>query len=84
MPLVVGQNLPELKAQVAEMLNKEDVDADASLAELGVDSLNIVEVILIVEQLYPDVTDPDALTFDEHTTLSQMDEQLVEYSEEFV
>ena len=81
MSLAPGQNLPELKAQVAEMLNKEDVDADVSLAELGVDSLNIVEVILIVEQLYPDVTDPDALTFDEHTTLSQMDEQLCEYSE---
>ncbi|KGJ93902.1 acyl carrier protein [Colwellia psychrerythraea] len=78
----VGQTLPELKAQIAEMLNKGDVDVDAPLGELGVDSLNIVEVILIVEQLYPDVTDPDALTFDEHTTLSQMDEQLVESSVE--
>jgi acyl carrier protein len=83
MTLAVGSTLPELKAQIAEMLNKEDIDVDAPLGELGVDSLNIVEVILIVEQLYPNVSDPDALTFDEHTTLSQMDEQLVEYSEEF-
>ena len=82
MSLEVGQNLPELQAQIAEMLSKDDVDVDAPLGELGVDSLNIVEVILIVEQLYTNVTDPDALTFDEHTTLRQMDEQLIEYSEE--
>lgn len=80
----LGQTLPELKEQVAEMLNIEaaDVDVEAPLGELGVDSLNIVELILIVEQLYPNVTDPDALTFDEHTSLAQMDEQLVESSVE--
>lgn len=82
MSLKVGQTLPELQVQIAEMLSKEEVDVDAPLGELGVDSLNIVEVILIVEQLYPNVTDPDALTFDEHTSLRQMDEQLVESSEE--
>ena len=80
----IGQTLPELKEQVAEMLNIEaaGVDVEAPLGELGVDSLNIVELILIVEQLYPNVMDPDALTFDEHTTLAQMDEQLVESSVE--
>jgi acyl carrier protein len=82
MTIEAGKNLPELKAQIAEMLNKTDLDVDAPLGELGVDSMNIVEVILIVEQLYPDVTDPDALTFDETTSLREMDEQLVEYSEE--
>ena len=82
MTIDAGKNLPELKEQIAEMLNKTDLDVDAPLGELGVDSMNIVEVILIVEQLYPDVTDPDALTFDENTTLREMDEQLVDYSEE--
>lgn len=82
MAIEVGQNLPELKTQIAEMLNKDDLDVDAPLGDLGVDSLNIVEVVLIVEGLYTDVADPDALTFDEHTTLRQMDEQLVEYSVE--
>lgn len=82
MAIEVGQNLPELKSQIAEMLNKDDLDVDAPLGDLGVDSLNIVEVVLIVEGLYTDVQDPDALTFDEHTTLRQMDEQLVEYSVE--
>lgn len=82
MTTVTDSTLPELQVQIAEMLNKSEVDVDAPLGELGVDSMNIVEVILIVEQLYPNVTDPDALTFDEHTTLRQMDEQLVEYSQE--
>lgn len=82
MTTVADSTLPELQVQIAEMLSKSEVDVDAPLGELGVDSMNIVEVILIVEQLYPNVTDPDALTFDEHTTLRQMDEQLVEYSQE--
>lgn len=75
--------LPELQVQIAEMLNKDSVDADTPLGELGIDSLNIVEVILICEQLYTNVTDPEALTFDEFTTLKDMDAQLLEASEVF-
>ncbi len=77
---IIESNLAELKIQVAQMLNKEEVDIDTPLAELGVDSLNIVEVILICEQLYPDVMSPENLVFDEHTTLREMDEQLLENS----
>lgn len=76
----VESKLPELMEQMAVMLNKESVDADTPLGELGVDSLNIVEVILICEQLYQDVMDPEALTFDEFTTIRDMDNQLVEAS----
>lgn len=76
----VESKLPELLEQMAIMLNKESVDADTPLGELGVDSLNIVEVILICEQLYQDVMDPEALTFDEFTTIRDMDNQLVEAS----
>ncbi len=76
--------LVELQKQVAEMLNKEEIDADTPLGELGIDSLNVVEVILICEQLYTDVTDPEALVFDEFTTLRDMDGQLLEASEEFI
>jgi acyl carrier protein len=74
--------LPELQQQMADMLNKDKVDADTPLGELGIDSLNIVEVILISEQLYSNVMDPEALVFDEYTTLRDMDHQLLEASVE--
>ncbi|MCO7225533.1 acyl carrier protein [Pleionea sp. CnH1-48] len=79
---IIESNLDELKVQVAQMLNKDEVDGDTALAELGVDSLNIVEVILICEQLYPGVMNPENLVFDEHTTLKEMDAQLIENSVE--
>ena len=76
--------LVELQSQVAEMLSLDKIDADTPLGELGIDSLNVVEVILICEQLYIDVSDPEALIFDEYTTLRDMDEQLLEASDNFV
>ncbi|WP_413665416.1 acyl carrier protein [Microbulbifer sp. JMSA004] len=79
---VVESNVQELCEQIALMLNVDAVDADTPIAELGVDSLNIVEVILICEQLYPGVMSPENLVFDEHTTLREMDGQLLENSEE--
>lgn len=79
----IQSQLPDLQVQIAQMLEKETVCPDTPLGELGIDSLNIVEVILICEQLYTDVTDPEALTFDEFTTLRDMDAQLLEASETF-
>lgn len=76
--------LTSLQTEVAQMLNKEQIDADTPLGELGVDSLNVVEVILICEQIYTDVSDPEALIFDEFTTLRDMDAQLLEASDNFV
>ena len=82
MDLVESKTISDLTTQVAQMLNKDEVDADTPIAELGVDSLNIVEVILICEQLYPGVMNPENLVFDEHTTLREMDSQLIENSVE--
>ncbi|WP_444890613.1 acyl carrier protein [Microbulbifer sp. DLAB2-AA] len=79
---VVESKVQELCEQIALMLNVDSVDADTPIAELGVDSLNIVEVILICEQLYPGVMNPENLVFDEHTTLKEMDTQLLENSAE--
>mgnify|MGYP000256075126 CR=1 FL=1 len=73
-----------LQTEVAEMLNKDQIDADTPLGELGVDSLNVVEVILICEQIYTNASDPEALVFDEFTTLRDMDAQLLEASDNFV
>ena len=81
---MIKSQLTSLQTEVAQMLNKEQIDADTPLGELGVDSLNVVEVILICEQIYTDVSDPEALIFDEFTTLRDMDAQLLEASDNFV
>ena len=77
MTKAISANLQQLMNEVAELLNKDQVSADVSMMELGVDSMNVVELIMICEEIYPDLVDPDSLEFDEFTTLRQLDERLV-------
>lgn len=74
--------LNELITQVGAMLAKDIIDPDATLSEIGIDSLNVVELILICEQLYPNLIDPQNLSFDEFTTLREVEKQLLENSRE--
>lgn len=69
--------LDALLKEVSTLLNVEAVDPDSTLVELGVDSMNVVELIMICEQLYPSVVDPDSMEFDEYTTLREMDSRLI-------
>ena len=77
MTKTISANLQQLMNEVAELLNKDQVSADVSMMELGVDSMNVVELIMICEEIYPDLVDPDSLEFDEFTTLRQLDERLM-------
>lgn len=74
---IISVKLKQLMTEVAELLNKDEVSADVSMMELGVDSMNVVELIMICEEIYPDLVDPDSLEFDEFTTLRQLDERLM-------
>ncbi len=73
----MSEQLEELTAQVAKMLNQESVDPDAGLATLGIDSLNVVELILICQELYPTATQFDAMEIDEYSTLRMVDSFLL-------
>ena len=77
MTKIISVKLKQLMTEVAELLNKDEVPADVSMMELGVDSMNVVELIMICEEIYPDLVDPDSLEFDEFTTLRQLDERLM-------
>ena len=68
--------LNNLITETQKILGREQIDADASLLDLGVDSMNIVELIMICEQVYAGGIDPDALELDEYTTLRELDERL--------
>jgi len=73
-------SLVALCAEVAIILSIDDVDPDALLGQLGIDSLNVVELILACQQVYPNVLNFESLSFDEHTTLREIDQRLIENS----
>ncbi|QEL54803.1 acyl carrier protein [Chromobacterium paludis] len=69
--------LETLRKETAKILNVESVDAEVGLGELGIDSLNVVELIVFCEQLYGSI-DPEQLNITQYTTLAQLDAQLQE------
>lgn len=69
-----------LKKEVARILHTESVDETRPLAELGIDSVNIVELMLFCEQLYG-MIDPESLAIDQFTTLAMLNEKLLCRSE---
>lgn len=72
--------LAELIKVTAEALQLESVDPDVPLAEIGIDSLNIVEVIIACEEIYSDFQiNPSALEFDEMTSLRDMHHQMIAF-----
>jgi acyl carrier protein len=68
-------SLELLRKEVARILNTEVPSSDVQLAELGVDSLNVVELLLFCDQLYGSV-DMERLDIGQFTTLQTLDEQL--------
>ncbi|WP_340617585.1 acyl carrier protein [Xenorhabdus entomophaga] len=72
--------LEQLCNKVAKILKTDTVDADFPLGQLGIDSLNVVELILACQMIYPNVADFDDLIFDEHSTLREIDARMTESS----
>ena len=64
-----------LKKEAAKILNIESVDTHVGLGELGIESLNVVELIGYCEQPYGSI-DPEQLNITQYTTLEQIDTQL--------
>lgn len=65
-----------LAHEVARILNVDSVDTGTGIGELGIDSLNIVELIVFCEQLYGSF-DPESLSITQYTTLGELHQQLV-------
>jgi acyl carrier protein len=71
-----SQTLNLLLKEVSKILNVDQVDADSGLGEIGIDSLNVVELIMVCEQIYVAEINPDQLSIDQYTTLRDLDRQL--------
>jgi len=74
------ETLTQLQAGIGDMLALDTVELDVSLAQVGIDSLNVVELILICQQIYVHVTDFDEIDIDENTTLREVDDQMIALS----
>ncbi|WP_095144266.1 phosphopantetheine-binding protein [Pseudomonas sp. Irchel s3a18] len=69
-----------LACGIKDMLALESVDLDLPLSQIGIDSLNVVELILICQQVYVNVFNFDEIDIDENTTLREIDEQMLSLS----
>jgi acyl carrier protein len=67
--------LSKLTAHVREALNLQTISPDVAIGDLGFDSMRIVELILISDQLYDAAIDPEALELTQYTTLRDLDQQ---------
>jgi acyl carrier protein len=64
-----------LSREVGKITGAGHAPTDQSLSELGVDSLNVVELIVFCEQLYG-AFDPERIEMSAFTTLADLDRQL--------
>lgn len=78
--MLTSTALEQLCEEVAKILKVNAIDADSPLGQLGIDSLNVVELILACELIYSNVMDFDDLSFDEHSTLREIDSRMMESS----
>lgn len=75
--MTAGQDsLAQLAEGVKSILALEEIDLDAPLSQVGIDSLNVVELILVCQQVYTSVVNFDEIDIDENTTLREIDQQL--------
>jgi len=72
----LNPKLQLLAEEVARIVNSKALDVDAGLGELGIDSLNVVELMLACEQIYQSDVSPEDLTIDQYTSLRELDRQL--------
>jgi acyl carrier protein len=74
----MSETLALLTERVGKMLNQGSLDPDATLASIGIDSLNVVELILICQEIYPTASHFESLEVNENSTLRDIDQQLNE------
>lgn len=75
-----SKTLTELSNGIKAMLALEEVNLDLPLSQIGIDSLNVVELILICQQTYVNVVNFDDIDIDENTTLREVDAQMASLS----
>jgi hypothetical protein len=75
-----AQQLEQLLESTRRILGHDDVTPESSLEAIGIDSLNIVELMIAYDLIYPGIANPDEVRFSGHTTMLEMHTQLYRLS----
>ncbi len=67
--------LSQLSVHVQKALNLETISPDVAIGDLGFDSMRVVELILICDQLYNTSINPESIDLTQYTTLRELDQQ---------
>jgi acyl carrier protein len=76
MEKVMSTTLDQLSHGVKEILGLDEVNVDVPMSQIGIDSLNVVEMIIVCQQVYSNVVNYEDINIDETTTLREIDEQM--------
>jgi hypothetical protein len=68
--------LDQFAEEMKKLLGLKEIDVDAPMSQLGVDSMNIVEMVIICQQIYTQVANYEDINIDENTTIRELDEQM--------
>ncbi|WP_321818285.1 MULTISPECIES: phosphopantetheine-binding protein [unclassified Paraburkholderia] len=77
----MNDTLNQLSEGIKEMLAIDEVDCDTPLSQIGIDSLNVVEMIIVCQRVYTNVVNYDDVAIDEMTTLREIDDQMQSLSQ---
>lgn len=72
----MSTTLERFAAEMENLLALKNIDVDAPMSQLGVDSMNIVEMVIICQQIYTQVANYEDINIDENTTIRELDEQM--------
>jgi hypothetical protein len=72
--------LAQLLNDTCRILGRDDVATESTLEAIGIDSLNIVELMIAYDLIYPGIANPDEVEFDGDTTMLEMHTQLYRLS----
>ena len=70
-----NDTLARLTTEVGRVLNQASIDPDVAIGELGFDSMRVVELMLLCDQIYAASIDPESLNLTQFTTLRALDQQ---------
>ncbi len=73
----MSTTLEQFSEEMKKLLALKEIDIDAPMSQLGVDSMNIVEMVIICQQIYTQVANYEDINIDENTTIRELDEQML-------
>ncbi|MDM0077524.1 acyl carrier protein [Variovorax sp. J2P1-59] len=73
--MIDKDTLSQLTDHVMKTMERDTIDPDVAIGELGFDSMRVVELIMICDQIYGTAIDPEAIDLNQYTTLRDIDSQ---------